>query len=120
MLNHRVALYVPSTLNGNETAPAELVEKFVRQAKIKLAQLFGGFTSYKADGGWYSPTLGLVEEPVTIVQAFTDESNLKHVAAVEALAAEIAAEMGQEAVSVEVDNELRFITAVPVTVREAA
>jgi hypothetical protein len=108
MLSHKVAVYIPST-QGNVPAPAELVNKMIEQAKRLLSGLFGGFTAYKAQGGWVSPTQGLVEEDVTIVQAFTDKAGLSHVPAVKALASQIANDMGQEAVSVEVDNTLHFI-----------
>ena len=109
MLDHKIAIYVPSTVKGNQPAPADLVAKWVRQAKIKLANLFGGFTAYAGQGGWYSPEHGLIEENVTIVQAFTDQEGLTKVPQVRELAQDIAREMEQEVVSVEVDGQLNFI-----------
>jgi hypothetical protein len=109
MLNHKVAIYVPSTVKGNQPAPADLIAKWVRQSKIKLANLFGGFTAYVGQGGWYSAEFGLIEENVTIVQAYTDEEGLTKVPQVRELAQAIASEMEQEVVSVEVDGQLNFI-----------
>lgn len=111
MLNHKVAVYVPSTVNGNQPAPSETIDKWVRAAKIALASLFGGITSYRAEGGWISPEHGLIEESVTIVQAFTNEDGLVHVAKLRQLAKDIAIDMGQEAVSLEINGTLNFIMA---------
>lgn len=111
MLNHKIAIYIPSTINGNEPAPIELIEKWVRASKIMLANLFGGFTTYNGQGGWFSPEHGLIEESVTIVLAFTDQEGLTKLPKVNELASEIAASMGQEMVSVEVDGSLNFVSA---------
>lgn len=111
MLNHKIAVYVPSTINGNTPAPQTLIDQWVRASKIKLANLFGGFTAYHGEGGWYSPEHGLIEESVTIVQAYTDEEGLSKVPQVRELAKEIAQAMSQEVVSVEVNGELHFIGA---------
>jgi hypothetical protein len=111
LLSHKIAIYIPSTIHGNLPAPSALVSKRVTQAKMKFAKLFGGFTAYKAQGGWVSPVQGLVEEDVMIVQAFSNDAGLASVPAVKALAQEIAREMTQESVSVEVDGTLYFIHA---------
>jgi len=50
MLNVKIAVYVPSTVKGNQPAPSALIAKWVRESKIRLANLFGGFTSYHAEG----------------------------------------------------------------------
>ena len=111
MLDHKVALYVPSTINGNQPAPAEQIARWVKASKIKLASLFGGFTAYQAQGGWYSETHGLIEEDVTIVQAYTDEDGLAKIGQFRELAAAIARDMGQEVVSLEVNGTLIFVSA---------
>jgi hypothetical protein len=107
----KVAVYVPSTLKGNQPAPPELIEKWVRASKIKMAGLFGGFTTLTGQGGWLSDTHGLIEETVTMVRSFTDEEGLKRIGEVKELAKQMAIEMEQEAISVEVAGELNFITA---------
>jgi len=107
--NHRVAVYIPSTMNGNEPAPDRVIDQWVRTAKTTFANLFGGFTAYRGVGGWVSPVHGLVEEPVTVVTSFTDDDGLGLVGEVEELAANLAEALGQEAVAVEVDNRLLFV-----------
>ena len=110
MLNRKVAIYIPSTLAGNEPAPAEVVASIVRRAKAKFAVLFGGFTAVQGQGGWVSEDHGLIEETVTIVQAFTTQETLdKHLPDIRALASWVALEMKQEAVSLEVNGTLEFI-----------
>ena len=109
MLNHRIAVYIPSTTNGNQQAPADLIAKWVKSAKLKFANLFGGFTSYKAVGGWVSPTHGLIEEPVVVVASHTDDDGLDRLGEVEEFAAAVADSLGQEAVTIEVDNSLQFV-----------
>lgn len=111
MLNHRVAVFIPSTINGTEPAPADLIARWVKSAKLKFADLFGGFTAHRAVGGWLSPVHGLVEEPVTVVTAFTDDDGLDRLGEVEEFAATVAEALGQEAVALEIDNSLQFVGA---------
>ena len=80
-------------------------------AKVRFAELFGGFTSHNAVGGWLSPIHGLVEEPVTVVASFTDEHGLTRLGEVKAFASRLAEALSQEAVAVEVDHSLEFVTA---------
>lgn len=110
MLQHKVAIIVPSTINGVETAPKNVVEQWVRTAKLKFAYLFGGFTAHAACGGWVSDQHGLIEEPVTVIASFTDDGGLSLVDDVRELAARMAESMGQEAVSVEVNHSLEFVS----------
>lgn len=111
MLNHRISVFIPSTVNGNEAAPAHLIARWVKTAKLKFAELFGGFTTYKAVGGWMSPVHGLVEEPVTVITSFTDDDGFDRIGEVEEFAAAVAEALGQEAVTIEIDNSLQFIGA---------
>lgn len=111
MLNHRISVYIPSTTQDNEPAPADLIAEWVRTAKKKFAKLFGGFTAYRAVGGWVSPVHGLVEEPVTVITSFTDDHGLDRLGEVEEFAATVADALGQEAVTLEIDNSLQFVGA---------
>lgn len=110
-LNRKVAIYVPSTVNGNSPAPVETVKKWVARAKTKFALLFGGFTAFVANGGWYSSQNGLIEEQIVVVQSYTDDNGMGKMPEVLALAKEIAADMSQECVSVEHDGALTFVNA---------
>ena len=111
MLQHKVAIVIPSTVNVSESASPEIVRHWVQAAKVKFARLFGGFTSHKACGGWVSQEHGLIEEAVTVVASFTDDDGLGFVEAIREFAAELAEAMGQEAVAVEVDHRLEFVSA---------
>lgn len=108
-MNHKIALVIPSTTNVHETASPETVGKWVKCAKTKFAELFGGFTSHNAVGGWMSPVHGLIEEPVTVVASFTDDQGLKRLGDVKAFASKMARALSQEAVALEVDHRLEFV-----------
>jgi len=110
MNNHKIALVIPSTVNVSEAAPTEIVNKWVRCAKVQFAELFGGSSSHSAVGGWMSPVHGLVEENVTIVSAHTDDKGMNRVGEVRAFASKMARALSQEAVAVEVDSSLEFVT----------
>lgn len=114
MLHHKIAIIIPSTVNGNEPAPRQLVNQWLKAAKLKFANLFGGFTSHVANGGWVSDQHGLIEESVTVVSSFTNEDGLRFLDDVKEFAARMAESMGQEAISVEVDHTLEFIMPVMV------
>lgn len=107
-MNHKIGLIIPSTVNVNEAASSETVKKWVRCAKVQFAELFGGFTSHNAVGGWMSAQ-GLVEEPVTVVASFTDDLGLKRLGQVKAFAAKMGRALSQEAVAIEVDHSLQFV-----------
>ena len=116
MLQHRIAVIVPSTVNANESASHEVIAKWIKAAKVKFARLFGGFTAHKAVGGWVSQEHGLIEENVTVVTSYTDDDGLGFVEAVKEFAAQMAEALGQEAVSVEVDHQLEFVSPLAVAV----
>ncbi len=108
-MNHKISVIIPSTVNANEAASSETVNKWVRSAKTQFAELFGGFTSQNAVGGWLSPKHGLIEENVTVVSSFTDDHGLNHLGEVKAFAAKMGRALSQEAVALEVDHSLQFI-----------
>ena len=116
MNNHRIGLIIPSTVNANQAASTEIVSKWVKCAKVQFAQLFGGFTSHSAVGGWLSPQHGLIEENVTVVSSFTDANGLKRLNEVKAFAAKMGRALSQEAVAVEVDHSLHFVPPLGVAV----
>jgi hypothetical protein len=115
-MNHKIGIVIPSTINVSEAAPKELVNKWVRCAKVEFSKLFGGFTSQNAVGGWLSPKHGLVEENVTVVSAFTDDHGLNRLGEIKAFAAKMGLALSQEAVAVEVDHSLQFVPPLDVAV----
>jgi len=113
-MNHKIAVFIPSTMNVNEKASTETINKWIRSAKEQFAELFGGFTSHSAVGGWMSEEHGLVEENVTVVESYTDEFGLNRLNEVKAFARRMAMALMQEAVAVEVDNSLHLVSPLAV------
>ncbi len=111
MNNHKIAIIIPSTVNANEGAPSEIVAKWIKVSKVKFAKFFGGFTAHHAKGGWVSDEHGLIEEDVTVVVSFTNDDGLIHLDAIREFASDLASEMGQEAIAIEVDNSMEFVAS---------
>ena len=110
-LNHRIAVYVPSTFAGNK--PARMMQRReTKRAARYLCNLFGGCTQTRAAGYWMSTEKGLIKEGQNIIySACTEESKKAHTAKVIAYAKRLARRMQQEAVTVEIDGVLNFIEA---------
>jgi len=104
-----VKLFIPSTIDINK--PSTIMQAaFERSALELFSELFGGATSYQAVGAWSSKTGGLVTENVKIVEAFaTTEAAKSGMAQVVAFAEKMKAEMRQEAVALQYQNQLFFI-----------
>lgn len=106
-LNHKISVYVPATMNINEVIDNS---KQVEAAATLLSDLFGGATSSQVLGYWTSPTAGLVKENTTMVFAFCDENSLKEgLDKVIDFCETLKAEMQQDAIALELDNEMFFI-----------
>lgn len=105
-LTHSVSVYVPSTDNVNKAVDNTVI---VDNTLTKLSALFGGCTAHPARGSWLSDNVGLVVESVTICESFASSLTDESLDAVYAIAQAIKADMHQENVSVEIDNELYFV-----------
>lgn len=109
-LSCSVRLYVPSTMDVDVAMRENEHAEEVNHALAKLGSWFGGATSYEALGAWVSPEAGLVKERVTIVESYCSEEDLQgHAQEFVEYAEDMKKRLGQEAVSVEVNNELYFI-----------
>lgn len=109
-LSHRIALYVPSKIKSRKV-PA-LHRKFVKLVLTRLGLMFGGSTVVKGVGTWVGDDGKLVAEKVGICYSFADAATLQaRQAEVFALASQVAAEMEQDAVLVEVDGTAHFVKA---------
>lgn len=107
VLDNYVKLYIPSTANVDR--PIENTE-YVNKTSTLFSGLFGGATTYKVEGAWLSDDKGLVTEPVTIVEASTNDDGIKMgMPKILALAETIKKQMEQEAVMIEVNREVVFI-----------
>lgn len=106
-LNHAVALFVPSTMDVNQTTDNTTQ---VQAALSFFGTLFGGATSSNAEGAWRSEESGLVTEQVTIVRTFISKKALdSHLDDVLNFASDLKRDMKQEAVAISVDNQLILV-----------
>lgn len=105
-LKEQVKVYVPSTFDIDQKIDNSF---FVNEVQKRLSNLFGGATSYKADGSWITSDNVLVNENITVIVAFT--SQLDNIAKDEVLTIceWLKNELKQEAVSMELNNELYFV-----------
>ena len=102
-----VKVYVPSTQKVSHLIDNSAI---VLSVETQLANMFGGATAYNALGAWVCEDGRTVTEPVTIVQAYCTTDQLEqHIASVVNICANIKAELSQEAVALEVNNQLYFI-----------
>lgn len=106
-LGCKVAIYVPATININhEIDNDEYVEKTGRL----LSNCFGGATSTKCVGMWMSNKEGLVKEKTTLVFAYcTSEQLEENIDAVIDYCINLKSELKQDAIALEVNNEMYFI-----------
>ena len=106
-LDSKVSVYVPSTVNVSEqTDNSEQVKNVIRE----LSQLFGGATATQAVGGWVSESGETILERVTIVYSFcTSEQLREHFEDVYGIAQRIKQEMSQEAVTLEINGQVKFV-----------
>jgi CRP-like cAMP-binding protein len=106
-LNHAVAIFVPSTVDVDESVDNAVQ---VQSALSFLGGTFGGATSSDAEGVWRSEDSGLVTEQVTIVRTFVSKRALdQHLDDVIGFASDLKRDMKQEAVAISVDNQLILV-----------
>ena len=106
-LDSKVAIYVPSTLNVNEeTDNTAQVIRIIR----RLSELFGGATASDAVGGWVAEDGQTVIEKVKIVYSFCTSDQLKeHISTIIAICEELKTEMSQEAITLEINGQVKFV-----------
>lgn len=106
-LDCRVAVYVPSTVNVNEQVDNS---EYVKRTIGELADLFGGATATQAVGGWRCSNGEIVLENTTIVYSFcTSESLRVNFPKVYDICERLKVEMSQEAVTLEVNGQVKFV-----------
>lgn len=110
MLNHYVAVYVPLEAHRNkpgieETDTARVLETVQR----RLASAFGGFTQYNATGGWVDGSGNLIVEPIGVVKAYHDGSEIEAAAIAGQIAEYVKHQLDQDCVTLETQHGLTFI-----------
>jgi hypothetical protein len=107
-LSHKVSLYVPTKDKNNIDLPAELIQKMIDITASKFSEVNGGATSTEALGYWKSLAGELIKEKVVVVFSYSNNLEKSIEAAIET--GEQLKEMAnQDAISLEVNNELYFI-----------
>lgn len=106
-LSSKVAVYVPSTFQASESMDNS---ECVKRTLEFLSERFGGATSTKAIGCWVSTDKGLIREAVEVCYSYTNTAGLEaNIDAVIEYCEMLKKEMSQEAISLEINNELYFI-----------
>lgn len=106
---NKVTLYVPSTADVDRPLDANTAEAIVTRSLRLLATLFGGATAIRAQGAWLTENGRLVLEGTTLVYAFSEQLTTDDLTTVKAFCEALKAELGQEAVAVEINGDLRFV-----------
>lgn len=106
-LSCSVKIYVPSTLNITEVADTQIwIDKSLNLLSVK----FGGATASKALGAWISSQGQLVKENVTMVFSYASQHQLEQgIEEIHDFCIEMKRELAQEAIALEVNNELYLI-----------
>ena len=108
-LSCSVRFLIPSTMNVDVEISDQEFEIEVENALVFLGNLFGGSTGSDAIGTWVSET-GLVKERVKQVESFCSSDDLnEHIDAVIDYCIALKKRMNQEAIALQVNNELYFI-----------
>lgn len=106
-LSSKITVYVPATAAVDQAV--DNTEQ-VKATAALLSRLFGGATSTPALGYWLSPAAGLVAENTTVVFAYASDADLQeHIGEVVEHCERLKADMGQEAVALELNGEMYFI-----------
>lgn len=106
-LSSSVKVYIPTTDNVNESVDTT---KYVEKTAKLLSECFGGANSESIIGYWMSENFGLVtEKNIRVSASCTSESLEKHMEKVILLCKEIKKDLHQEAVALEVNNEMYLI-----------
>lgn len=106
-LTHTIGIFIPSTLDVDQAV--DNAEQ-VKDTLAFLGAIFGGATSSDAEGVWRSEDSGLVVEQVTVVRTFVSKQAMEtHLDAVIEFATDLKRAMRQEAVALDVDNQLLLV-----------
>lgn len=106
-LSHKITIYIPSTQDVNKSIDNK---KQVEATAKLLSNCFGGATSTEAVGYWISDNEGLIREHPVLVYAYAKEEDfVKNIDLIIDYCYQLKQDMQQEAISLEVDNQLYFI-----------
>ena len=111
-LKNNYALYIPSTINGEYISDGKHADWCEKYVKIMLENFFG-LTVSAAFGYWKSESGNIIAEKVYIIKASTNaeifEYNYTPEEYIRIVAERLKSDMGQEAVSYEINGVLHII-----------
>jgi hypothetical protein len=103
-LSSQVKIYVPSTLNVNESFDSS---QWVDKALSLLSSEFGGATATVALGAWVSSQNELVKEKITLVFSYARQEQLENsIDRIYDFCLAMKLELKQEEIALEVNGEL--------------
>lgn len=106
-LSSKVTVYVPTTKDINVVCDTS---EWVDACATLLSNCFGGATSTETLGYWTSPTAGLVKEKSIMVFAYCSDADLQDkIETVLDFCEAMKAELGQDAIALEINGEMYFI-----------
>ncbi len=106
-LSCSVKIYVPSTMDVKERFDTQI---WVDKSLNLLSCIFGGATASKALGAWISNNGELIKENVTMVFSYATQTQLeKGIEEIHDFCLEMKRELSQEAIALEVNNELYLL-----------
>lgn len=106
-LDCKVAIYVPSTIDVDKEVNNE---QQVLQIIKKLSLLFGGATASDAVGGWVANDGQTVIEKIKIVYSYCTSEQLKdNIDSILEICENLKKEMLQEAITLEINGQVKFI-----------
>ena len=107
MLKCKVAIYVPSTINVNQSIDNT---KQIENTCLFLSGIFGGCTAYNASGKWIDSKNNLISESITICFSYCTKKQLRKAKKdVLNYVKSLCQEMKQDCISLEINNRLYFI-----------
>lgn len=107
VLSHKITVYVPSTDNNNNTVKYIDNSKYVEDLSELMCKTFGGVTSTDAIGYWFSSVRGLEKEKNKMVFSYAE--NLEKIDIIIDWCENLKAELKQDAIALEIDNQMYFI-----------
>ena len=102
---YEIKVYVPSTLLDQPISDSDFKSR-IEETQEKLSELFGGFTTVGASGGYLSQQDGVISEPVIVVSSWaTEEDYQSKLADLENFLKQKKTDWGQEVIGFEFEND---------------
>ena len=102
---YEIKVYVPSTTLDQPISASDFKSR-IDETQEKLSELFGGFTTVDASGGYLSQQDGVISEPVIVVSSWaTEEDYQSKLGDLERFLKQKKDDWGQEVIGFEFEND---------------